>query len=253
MGVTREVARTTPWLAGLVWAALLMACDEGRIFEPAGEQFTITLMGALTDGRDLEGNPVAGSVGVFRSDRATPIMVDDDNVIEVDADGSFQANFEAFLTDSIIVLVATSGPPFLPASKAVRVGSGPASAELYVSSTLITGHVEGLDGRPAEVDIWVMRDDGSGMFVPYEIAGGRDFIPPVPLSGMKFGIDTDRLGDFAIPVRVPDAQFRLVFVVDRETDKFASLLTDLFVASGQANRVPDITLQPASPPPSRAQ
>lgn len=134
----------------------------------------------------------------------------------------------------------------LTVSKAVRVGSGSVNAELYLLSTLISGHVEGPGGSPAEVDIWVMRDNGSGEFEPYAIAGGRDFLPPVPLSGVEFGWDTDPLGDFAIPVRVPDAVFRLVLVVDRNTDKFGSFLTDLFVASGQVNGVPEIMLEPAS-------
>ncbi len=254
MAATRYSALTAISLAVLGLGALLTACDEGQIFQPPGAQFSVTLTGALFDGRDLERRPLAGTVALFQSDKTTPVTVDGDNVIEVGANATFQASFEAFLTNRILVLTATAPAPFLPVSKAVRVGSGPVDVELYLSSTLISGHVEGPNGMPAEVDIWVMRGDaGSGDFTPYAIAGGRDFIPPVPLSGIEFGFDTDALGDFAIPVRVPDAGFRLVFVVDRNTDKFASFLTDLFVTSGQDNRVADITLEAAAPAGSVAQ
>lgn len=248
--VLRAVAGGLAWLisVGAPSAALLSACDEGRIFQPPGAQVTIVLRGALLDGRDLEARPVAGSVALFQSDGTTPVPVDGDNVVEARADGTFSASFEAFLADSILVLVASASPPFLPVSKAVRVGAGPLELPLYLSSALITGHVTGPDGAPASVDIWVMRDDGAGNFQPYAIAGGRDFIPPVPASGVEFGVDTDALGDFAVPVRVPEATFRLVLVVDRNTDKFGAFLTDVFVRSGKVNRVPDIVLQPASPP-----
>jgi len=116
-----------------------------------------------------------------------------------------------------------------------------------MSSTLLSGRVLGPDGQGVVVDIWVMRDDGSGNFLPYAIAGGRDFIAPVPDSGVDFGIDTDDLGGYAIPVRIPDASFRLVFVVDTNTDRFDSFLTDQFVTGGQVNVVPTITLTPVSP------
>lgn len=248
MAATRHSALTAISLSVLALGALLTACDEGQILQPPGAQFSVTLTGALLDGRDLERRPLAGTVALFQSDKTTPVTLDGDNVIEVGANGTFQASFEAFLTDPILVLTATAPAPFLPVSKAVRVGSGPVDAELYLSGTVLSGHVEGPDGMPAEVDIWVMRDDaGSGDFTPYAIAGGRDFIPPVPPSGIEFGFDTDALGDFAIPVRVPEADFRLVFVVDRNTDKFASFLTDLFVTSGQDNRVVDIRLEAAAP------
>lgn len=244
------VSRTMRLLAPLgLLMVTLGSCDRGAVFSPpAGTTFNITLTGRIADGSDLAGSGIPGQVAVLAADGSTPVLVDDDNLVDTDGAGVFSASFQAVLAEPVIVLEASAGAPFLPARHAYVVDAGPVDATLYVSSTLLSGRVLGLDGVPETVDIWVMRDDGAGNFLPYAIAGGRDFIPPVPESGVDFGIDTDVLGRFAIPVRIPDADFRLVFVVDTNTDRFESVLTDLFVTRGSNNTVPTITLAPLDPP-----
>lgn len=236
------------------WATLLVltgpipwtACDLGSIAQPEsqGEQFRFSLTGRVLDGRTLAAEPIAGRVALFQSDgrtRLQPIL--GEAVITVGPDGRFQQQIEAVFLEPVLVLTATADGPFLPTSLAVRVNGDNVTADLYLSSTLIVGHVDGPDGRPAPVDIWVLRDAGTGNFTPYEVAGGRDFIAPVPPSGLKFGVDTDALGNFAIPVRIPDATFRFVLVVDRNTDRFASKLVDQFITANQTNRIPTIQLE----------
>lgn len=229
---------------------LLSSCDRGQVLgPPEATTFDVALSGSIVDGRSLSEPGIAGQVAVFTSDGVTPVLVDDDHIIDSDASGRFSATFEADLTEPILVLRASASAPFLTSRHAVAIDAGPVDVSLYLSGTLLSGTVLGPDDRPAVVDIWIMRDDGSGNFLPYAIAGGRDFIAPVPETGVNFGIDTDVLGGYAIPVRGPDTAFRLVFVVDTRTDVFNSFLTDLFVSGGIDNRVPTITLESASAAP----
>ncbi|MFQ5889378.1 MAG: hypothetical protein ACE5JR_04920 [Gemmatimonadota bacterium] len=228
----------------------MASCDQGTVFEPVGTRFSIDLSGRLLDGRNLDGNGVSGQVAVFAADGRTPVPIDVDNILETDSEGRFSGAFEAVLTEPVILLRASASAPFLTTSKAFELDGGAVEADLYLSSTLITGHIMDPNGAPAVVDIWVMRDDGTGNFTPYEIAGGRDFIPPLPPSGVNFAVDSDVLGRFTVPVRIPDATFRLVLVVDRKTDVFESFLTDIIVTGGQDNMVPNITLQWRGPPAS---
>ena len=238
-------------VAAAFFAVALWSCDRGEFFgPPETTTFDVSLSGRIVDGRDLREPGVAGQVAVMAPDGVTPVLVDDDHIIDTDAEGRFSATFQADLTEPTLVLEASASAPLLTGRHAVAIDAGPVDVSLFLSSTLLSGTVLGPDGRPAVVDIWIMRDDGSGNFVPYEITGGRDFIPPVPETGVNFGMDSDVLGGYSIPIRVPGAAFRLVFVVDTNTDAFSSFLTDVFVTGGIENRVPTITLESVSAPSS---
>ncbi len=246
--VARSAAVRLPLLSLLAASVLVVAgCDEGEVFQapPGPEGSQVEVEGRVVDGRDLAGHGTPATVRVRRlSDEAVLASA------ATDAEGRFSLNVPREAGASLARLEAEAGAPFLPVSRAIFLDRGDVVIDLATSSTLVTGKAVGADGSPADVDFWIFREDTPDLFNPYPVAGGRDFIPPIPASGMMFGLDTDPLGNFTIPIRVPDAMFRLVFAVDRNTDRFATQEVKLFVAPGVVNQLPgSVTLAAPGPPP----
>lgn len=245
-GVT--AGRTVGPAMALAVAVGLGSCEEAPVFQPAGTRFVVDLRGTVFDGRAPAGTGVPGRVAVFTADGRTPVRVDEDHILETDPDGRFAIILDASLPEPVLVLEATAHGPLLPVRKAFDVGASPVRADLYLSTTLITGHLSNPDGAPGMGDIWVLRDQGDGDFLPFEFAGGRAFRPPLPPGNLRFGLDTDALGNFTISVGGPDARFRLIFFLDRtevRPESFLTAWTDVFVTEGQENRVTPIRLMRA--------
>lgn len=215
---------------------------------PSDTAATVTLQGAILDGRDLNESPVAGTVRIFAADGTTQLA----GPVTADAGGAFSIEFE---TAESIVIADVRGPdPFLPMRRAFRIVDGAISfpAAVYnadetfcLSGTYLSGSIAGSDGLPATTDIWVKREDVVGQpTVPYEVCRGRDFNPPVPAMGLNFGVDADALGNFVIPIRVPDANFELVLAMDRNpAEKWAPTVPPMtFVQAGENNAQAEVTL-----------
>ncbi len=222
-------------LFSLTLAAFLTGCGDEDPRDGAAS--TVTLMGQVFDGRTLEPrdaeglvigppSPLTARIQVFSEDGSTlrTLLAETDT----NADGTFEIEFT---TPESVVMVMASKEGFQPVTWTVQTKDGFGTADFYLSNTLITGNLIGPDGKPALTDIWVQRCEKScddpANFTPYEITGGRDFNfnPPDQSSttNPRFGIDTDVMGHFNIPVRIPDAEFNLVIAVDTNTDKFATL------------------------------
>lgn len=219
--------------------------DEGGSTSAAS---TIVLDGTILDGRDLNETPVQGTVRIFAADGTTQLA----GPVTADAGGAFSIEFE---TAESIVIADVRGPdPFLPMRRAFRIVDGAISfpAAVYnadetfcLSGTYLSGSIAGSDGLPATTDIWVKREDVVGQpTVPYEVCNGRDFNPPVPAMGLNFGVDADALGNFVIPIRVPDANFELVLAMDRNpAGKWAPTVPPMtFVTAGENNAQAEVTL-----------
>lgn len=263
-------------LFSVTLAAFLTGCgDEER---GGGPVSTTTLMGQVFDGRTLEPRdnegfvigpptPLTAHIEVFNEGDMTlrTILAETDT----NADGTFEIEFTR---PESVVMVMASKEGFQPVTWTVQTTDGFGTVEFYLSNTLITGNLIGPDGKPAVTDIWVQRCEEScddpANFTPYEITGGRDFNfnPPdqSTTTNPRFGIDTDIMGNFNIPIRIPDAEFNLIIAVDTNTDKFATLnllqepdIGSIFVPADttidagtrQLNAPPGAAPPPPAPPP----
>lgn len=234
------------WFAGVI--ALWAACDREPALSDPGERVTVRLTAALYDARDRSRRPTAGRVEIFRADGESPAR-SGGLVIPVGADGILEADLTLPPGDSIVVLAVAPPQPLQPVSRAVRVTGDRAHAEVYLSDTVIAGRVLDLDGAPVEADIWILRSDGSGLYLPFSVPGGHDFLSPIHAFGSAFVWDTDPLGGFAIPVPtpIPADELCLVFLRDRSTVEPSSVLTGVYLVAHRENRVPDVILGDPGP------
>jgi hypothetical protein len=209
-----------------------------------------TLTGQVFDGRTLEPRgddgfvigpplPLTAHVQVLSGGGMTLSTLSAENdtnngllgETDTNDDGTFEIEFIPPTFPDSMVMVMASKEGFEPVTWAVQISGGLGSIDFYLSNTLLTGNLIGPDGKPAVTDIWVQRCEEScddpANFTPYEITGGRDFnFNPSDQStttNPRFGVDTDIMGYFNIPIRIPDAEFNLVIAVDTNTNKFATL------------------------------
>jgi hypothetical protein len=147
--------------------------------------------------------------------------------------------------------VEASRAGFLPVGCTVQVNGGRSEVKLYLAPTAITGTVLGPDGKPAVTDIWVLREEQPGKFMPHEITGGRTLRLAFGAHHTRFGTDSDVAGHFHIPIRRAHARFQLIVAVDTNTDKFETRTTDpFFVKTDELIILKAIRLQaPRSPSP----
>ncbi len=253
----------------LILGAFVTGCGDE---EPGGGAVsTATLMGQVFDGRTLEPrdnegfvigppSPLTAHIQVFNEDVSTLL-----GESETSEDGTFEIEFNPSTFPDSVVMVTASKEGFQTVTWTVQISGGVSSVDFYLSNTLITGNLIGPDGKPAVTDVWVKRCEEScddpANFIPYEITGGRDFNfnPPnqPTTTNPRFGIDTDFMGNFNIPIRIPNADFELIIAVDTNTTKFATLDTFIdpnigpkFVPANTTVDLGTIQLQaPAGPPP----
>jgi len=247
-------------------APTLAGCGEGEIVNqpPVTTTESAGLTGGSSGGGSNGGGDGGGSApsgtisGRVGDGTQTDFKAVQANVDVLDATGKTLASGATDANGDYSVKVPGSSPALLtvrarPTALATyRAISkkldflGSARVDLFPSPTLLTGTTVDSNGTPRSVDIWVFREQtpGQGDFMPYDIAGGRDFLPPAVMMNAKFGFDTGPDGTFEIPIRVPDGNFRLVFAVDRKTEMVATTVVESFV-TGNANNVAPLGSLPA--------
>lgn len=213
-----------------VYTARLTVTDDQGLTDSETVQVTVhqptlvNLVGTVRDGRDLSGQSLATELRLYQSDGLTPLPFQDgggtySNTYFVPTSGAFDLTVVVELTDC--GLVVSAGEPEVAgihtAYRGVRIPCGSsthsATLDFYLSDTVIAGQVVDTSKSPARVDL------GTARLVPgsfFEVAGGRDFRPPIPLSGVLHRIESDDFGYYYIPI--PIGAGGANFYIDVATD-----------------------------------
>lgn len=213
----------------------------------------VELSGTIFDGRDIvaQGLPVSTELRLYQLDGLTPLSFPGGggalgNAQPVPVGGQFNFAAQVELTDCGMVVSAgeQQANGLHAAFRGIAITcDSPSHAEtldFYLSSAALSGRVADTLGMPARVDLGVSRSAPGSLFA---IAGGRDFLPPVPFSGVAHRVESDDLGYYYIPIpsAAADTDFHIDVVGDTSADLYLSTRFTETVPSG-ALVLHDVTL-----------
>jgi PKD repeat protein len=193
---------------------------------------TVTLSGGIFDGRTLSAGPlmVATELRFYQADGVTPLAFIGGtgaagNVLSVPAGGSILASISAQITGPGIVVSAGEAaadgvqPALVGIALSTSSASQSATANFYLSDTMLRGRVRDTKGAVARVDVGLSRG-AQGAY--YAFAGGRDFLAGsgIPSSGLKHRTVPDALGYYHMPIRTGGGG--ATFYLDTSKDTLAS-------------------------------
>jgi PKD repeat protein len=218
-------------------------------------QTSVTLSGQIRDGRSLSASNlgVATELRFYQKDGATPLAVTggsgaNGNILTVPTGGVISASFSAQITGNGIVVSAGEStadgvqPAYVGIPLSTTSSSQSATANFYLSDTMLRGKATDTLGAPAQVDIGLSRVTAGAY---YAIAGGRDFLggSGIPASGQAHRVVADALGYYHMPIRTGGggATFHLDTAADTLASSHGKVKTTATVAAGAAV-VKDITV-----------
>jgi PKD repeat protein len=193
---------------------------------------TITLSGAIFDGRSLAASPlmVPTELRFYQADGVTPLPFvggsgTSGNVLSIAAGGNILASISAQITGPGMVVSAGEAaadgmqPALVGIALSTSSASQSATANFYLSDTMLRGRVTDTKGAVARVDVGLSRG-AQGAY--YAFAGGRDFLAGsgiVP-SGLKHRTVPDALGYYHMPIRTGGGG--ATFYLDTSKDTLAA-------------------------------
>ncbi len=237
--------------AGTYTATLTVSDDQG-LQDSETVQVTVRsgtnlrLSGNVLDGRSVAagGLPTSTELRLYQADGRTSLAFAGGtgaagNAIAVAAGGAFDVTVNVELTGCGVVVTAgePSGDGVQSATRGIAIPCGASSHSaaltFVLSGTMIRGVAMDTRGEPARVDLGVAQGE-PGNFL--DVAGGRDFLPPIPASGVLHRVESDELGYYSIPLPTSagGGEFLVDVAADLGQERYLSSFVSVNVLAGSA-------------------
>ncbi len=220
--------------------------DTASVRVSATRSVEVDLSGTIFDGRAARSRALASAteIRLFQLNGATPLPFPGGtgaagNARLVPAGGQLSLVATVALTHCGLVIAAggSASDGLQPAVRALTISceatAHSADVYFYLSDAALSGRVTDTLGRPARVDLGVSAGAPGNLLA---VAGGRDFLSPIPLSGVAHRVESDRYGYYYVPVPFAHAGSDLHLDVAVDTNQ------DVFLSTTFAAQIPAGTL-----------